>query len=286
MTRKSTTPWVAGQRPGGVDAQVQQRHLPHVAGERVQRRCAGPRPGPGAGAGRGTAPGSRRCRPCRRTRRPPAGRPRAASRRRRGGRAGSAPRWDPAAAVPGHGVAARRAARRAAVRAARPGENWCTPSRGRSPATQARPARRTAEQVAVGRCSRLPWNRHSPRRAMLSRSQPATWQAGARASGRARAMNAAIGSVRSLPQQRSCRKHSPQQCRSPSQPGTEHGPRLQRRVARGGGAASKSGPARGPRRLRARRQPSQRPRRAAGRRRASRGAARPCRGPRRCPGRR
>ena len=93
---------------------------------------------------------------------------------------------------------------------------------------------------------------------MLSRSQPATRHSAARASGRARAMNTATGSVRSLPQARSCRKHSPRQCRSPSQPGTEHGSRCSGRVARGGGAASKSAQ-HTPAPTRARRQPSQRP---------------------------
>ena len=93
---------------------------------------------------------------------------------------------------------------------------------------------------------------------MLSRSQPATRHSAARGSGRARAMNIATGSLRSLPQQRSCRKHNPAQCRSPSQPGTAQRPRRSGLVARGGGAESNSAQGR-PALTRARRQPSQRP---------------------------
>ena len=53
-------------------------------------------------------------------------------------------------------------------------------------------------------------------------------------------MNIATGSLRSLPQQRSCRKHNPAQSRSPSQPGTAQRPRRSGLVARGGGAESNS----------------------------------------------
>ena len=93
---------------------------------------------------------------------------------------------------------------------------------------------------------------------MFSRSQPATRHSAAWASGRARAMNAATGSLRSLPQARSWRKHNPRQCRSPSQPGTEQRFGRSGRRARGGGAASKAAQPI-PAVLRARRQPSQRP---------------------------
>ena len=93
---------------------------------------------------------------------------------------------------------------------------------------------------------------------MLSRSQPATRHPADRASGLARAMNAWTGSLLFLPQLRSCRKHSPAQCRSPSQPGTAQRPRCSGLVARGGGAESNSAQVR-PVLTRARRQPSQRP---------------------------
>ena len=59
-------------------------------------------------------------------------------------------------------------------------------------------------------------------------------------------------------QLRSCRKHSPLQCRSPSQPGTVQRPGCNGRMTRGGGAASNSAQPI-PAVNRARRQPSQRP---------------------------
>ena len=242
--------------PGGVDAQVQQRHLPHVAGERVEAAVLGPGPVQVPAQVAEQPPG-------RRVVDHAAG---LADHLRvglaqRGGvaeaaRAGSAPRWGPAAAAPGHGVAARRAARRAAVPAARP---------ARTGAPRAGAARRPPRPPARHRCS-------SAAAAVAAGRGNGTTRAGrcfpgrsrrpgtraARVSGRARAMNTAIGSVRSLPQQRSCRKHSPPQCRSPSQPGTEHEPR----TADGWPAAAarrRSRPSSGPRRTRARRQPSQRP---------------------------
>ena len=157
--------------PGGVELQVQQRHLPHVAGERVGAGVLRPRPGPGAGAGRGTGPGSPRCMHA-------AGLAddlrvgrRAARRRRRGGRAGSAPRWGPAAAGSGRAAAARKAALCAAVRAARPGRTGA-PRAGAARWRPRPPARRrSAAALAV---QPLSWKRHNPRRVTLSRSQPAT----------------------------------------------------------------------------------------------------------------
>src|SRR5450759_3721965 len=102
-----------GGRPaaGGVDAQVEQRHLPYVAGERVRAGVLVPGPLQVSAQVAEQASGGRVVLPCRRTRRQRAGRRRAARQHRRGGRAGSAPRWGPAAGALGHGAAARRAAR-------------------------------------------------------------------------------------------------------------------------------------------------------------------------------